>query len=163
MTLLYIVRHAHAGEHGDPRFADDSLRPLTSKGRKQFGRVVNALINNGVEPSIVATSPLVRCRQTADMLVEALDPAPGLIELESLAPGSDLDKLIAWSNARAVEQLAWVGHAPDVDKLTTQLVGMRAGAVSISKGSVVAIQFDGPVAIGQGELVWFVTPKLFKR
>lgn len=62
-----------------------------------------------------------------------------------------------------MEQMAWVGHAPDVDELATQLVGMRDGAVSISKGSVVAIQFDGPLAVGQGELVWFVTPQLLKH
>ena len=41
--LLYIVRHAFAGQHGDPSYPDDSLRPLTKKGRKQFRRVVKKL------------------------------------------------------------------------------------------------------------------------
>ena len=36
--LLYIVRHAYAGQHGDPHYPDDSLRPLTKRGRKQFAR-----------------------------------------------------------------------------------------------------------------------------
>jgi len=40
---LYIVRHAFAGQHGDPNYPDDSLRPLTSQGRKKFKRLVEAI------------------------------------------------------------------------------------------------------------------------
>ncbi len=40
---LYIVRHGLAGEHGDPRYPDDRLRPLTDEGRKRFANTVKAL------------------------------------------------------------------------------------------------------------------------
>ena len=45
--LLYIVRHAFAGQHGDPRYPDDSLRPLTNKGRKQARRMIKKLARRG--------------------------------------------------------------------------------------------------------------------
>ena len=158
--LLYIVRHALAGQHGDPRYPDDALRPLAKKGHKQFRRLVKKLARRGFAPTVVATSPLVRCRQTAEIIRERLCPTPELVELDCLQPGSQLDALIAWSNERGAEELAWVGHAPDVDEMAVELIGGRAGAIRFAKGAVAAIGFDDRMAIGQGELRWLVTPQV---
>jgi phosphohistidine phosphatase SixA len=160
MTMLYIVRHAFAGQHGDPRWPDDSLRPLTGKGRKQFGRVVKKLARRGFAPKVVASSPLVRCRQTADEVCQRVSPPPELVELEALEPGSRLDPLIDWSNARSVDELAWVGHAPDVDQMAAALLGMRDGAIDFAKGAVAAIRFENEIAAGEGEIIWFTSPKI---
>jgi phosphohistidine phosphatase len=162
MTTLYIVRHAYAGQHGDPRWPDDALRPLTGKGLKQFRRVVKKLARRGFAPEAVATSPLVRCRQTADVVCDRLLPPPELVELEALEPGSRLDALVEWSNSQNVATLAWIGHAPDVDQLAAALLGMRAGGIAFSKGAVAAIRFDDEIAEGEGELVWFTSPKILK-
>ncbi|MEX0679550.1 MAG: histidine phosphatase family protein [Pirellulales bacterium] len=162
MTTLYIIRHAYAGQHGDPRWPDDSLRPLTGKGQKQFRRVVKKLARRGFAPQVVATSPMVRCRQTADVVCERLSPPPSLVPLDALEPGSRLEELVEWSNAQNVETLAWVGHAPDVDRLAASLLGMRDGGMAFAKGAVAAIRFDDQVAPGEGELVWFANPKILK-
>ena len=37
LMFIYVVRHAWAGQSGDLRYADDSLRPLTEKGTNAFG------------------------------------------------------------------------------------------------------------------------------
>ncbi len=158
--LLYIVRHAYAGQHGDPRYRDDSLRPLTTKGRKRFRRSVKKLGQRGFAPSLVATSPFVRCRQTADVIVDRLCPPPELVELDDLKPGGQLGALVAWSNEQGAEEIAWVGHAPDVDDMAALLVGSRPGAIVFAKGAVAAIGFDDEIVAGQGELRWFVSPKI---
>jgi phosphohistidine phosphatase len=157
--LLYIVRHAYAGQHGDPRYPDDALRPLTKKGQKQFRRVVKKLTARGFAPTLVATSPLLRCRQTADAICDRVCPTPRLAELPALEPGSQLDALVGWSNEQGADELVWVGHAPDVDRLAAALLGSRAGALRFAKGAVAAIHFDDAMAPGLGELRWFVTPK----
>jgi phosphohistidine phosphatase len=162
MTILYIFRHAHAGQHGDPAWPDDRVRPLTDKGRKQFRRVTKVLTKGGILPTVIATSPLVRCRQTAEILRERLEPAPELVELEALAPGSDLAALIEWSRQTKAQELAWCGHAPDVDILAAALLGVREGTILMSKGAVVAISFRDQVAKRAGELAWFVSPKILK-
>ena len=158
--LLYIVRHAYAGQHGDPRYRDDSLRPLTTKGRKRFRRSVKKLSQRGFAPTLLATSPFVRCRQTADVIVDRLCPPPELVELDDLKPGSQLESLVAWSNKQGAEEMVWVGHAPDVDDMAASLLGSRPGAIVFPKGAVAAIGFDDEIAIGQGELHWFVSPKI---
>jgi phosphohistidine phosphatase len=157
---LYIVRHAYAGQHGDPQYPNDELRPLTAKGRKRFRRLVKKLARRGLAPAVIATSPLIRCRQTADLIAQRLDLEDHVVELDALRPDSVLEDLIEWTNHQAVEEVAWVGHSPDVEQLAAALVGARPGALVFAKGAVAAIDFDSEVVAGSGELDWFATPRL---
>jgi phosphohistidine phosphatase len=161
--LLYLVRHAYAGQHGDPNYPDDSLRPLTTKGRKRFRRLVKKLARRGFAPQVVATSPLVRCRQTAEVIVERVKLAGPPVELDALKPGSELESLVSWSQQQQAEQIAWVGHSPDVEHLAAALLHSREGAVMFAKGAIAAIDFPDGLSIGHGELQWLATPKLFGR
>ncbi len=158
---LFIVRHAYAGQHGDPRYPNDDLRPITDKGRKRFSRLIKKLARNGVAPTLVATSPLVRCRQTAEVIAERLDLEDQIVELDALRPGSQLDELVAWTNQQGAQAVAWVGHSPDVEKLAAALVGARDGAVRFAKGAVAAIDFEEGIILQGGELGWFATPKSY--
>ena len=157
--MLYLVRHAFAGQHGDPRYPDDGLRPLTSKGRKRFRRLVKKLARRGFAPVIVATSPLVRCRQTADEIADRFDLSEPPVELAALEPGSQLDPLVEWTREQGADEVAWVGHSPDVDRLAAVLLGASIGSLVFAKGAVAAVRFDDEIAPGQGELLWFATPK----
>jgi phosphohistidine phosphatase len=157
---LYIVRHGLAGEHGDPRYLDDRLRPLTDDGRKRFSNTAKALAATGVKVSLIATSPLVRCRQTAEILAERLPGKPKLVEIEALVPGSDLNALIDWTNNQAVSEVAWVGHAPDVNDLTGHLIARGYAQIRFAKGALAAIEFDDLITRGGGELQWLVTAKV---
>lgn len=158
---LYLVRHAWAGQHGDPRWPDDALRPLTKDGAKRFAAVAKRLDSIGVAPGLVATSPLVRARETAEILIRHLAEEPELIELEELAPGSQLERLIAWTNQHARDRdVAWVGHAPDIDSWAGGLLGMASSAFRINKGAVAAIEFEDRISRGAGELRWLVTARV---
>ena len=158
---LYIVRHAWAVDRDDSRWPDDVLRPLTEEGKKRFARVAEKLVDRGMGLQVVGTSPLVRCVETARLLVAAAGRAE-LVELDELRPGSDLDGLLRWTarHARKQEGIAWVGHAPDVDRLAAALIGDGESLIRFAKGSVAAIRFDGPPGPGSGELQWLVTAKL---
>ena len=157
---LYIIRHAWAEERDAERWADDDLRPLTSKGGKRFARVAKRLAKIGLSPARIATSPLVRCRQTAEVLVKQLPYHAELVESEALRPASNLEALLAWSNEGETEELAWVGHAPDVSDLTAALIGANAAGIPFAKGEVAAIEFEGKIQPGAGVLTWLATAKL---
>jgi phosphohistidine phosphatase len=157
---LYIVRHAYAGERGDPRYPNDDVRPLTDKGRKRFRRLVKKLARRRFAPAIVATSPLVRCRQTADVIAQRLDLVGRVVELDDLRPGSQLESLVRWTNDHTKNEVAWVGHSPDVEVLTAALIGAREEALAFAKGAIAAIDFEGFVTPGQGTLAWLATPKV---
>ncbi len=160
--LLYIVRHGEAGQHGDPAYPDDSLRPLTKPGNKSFKKFSRKLVKRGISPKVVFTSPLVRCRQTAELLVGECPESPELVEHAALAPESDLQQLIAATRERDAAEVAWVGHAPDVGQLAAALIGSDTAAIDVAKGAVVCVRFHGELAAGDGELLWMATPQLLK-
>jgi phosphohistidine phosphatase len=160
--FLYIARHAWAGEHGDPRWPDDSLRELTPDGIERYTKVVKALADRGFSPDRIATSPYTRCRQTAEIIASHVANNPAIDELHALTPGSELEPLLEWSleHAQNSESLCWVGHSPDVEWLTAAMVGDIAARIRFAKGTVAAIDFETDIDVGAGELYWLATAKL---
>ena len=156
-TRLYIIRHAVAEDLSAT--GDDATRRLTKKGRKAFTRLVHRLAATGMEVDLVATSPLVRTRETAEILAAELDGHPPVVVVDALAPGSDWQALVEWTVRQDAGRVAWVGHAPCVGRLLAQTIGDGSAAIRMPKGAVAAIRLDdGP---GQpGELEWLVTPDL---
>ncbi|MBL9122595.1 MAG: histidine phosphatase family protein [Planctomycetaceae bacterium] len=158
--IVYIVRHAWAEERDSERYPDDNLRPLTRGGSKRFARVARKLAKRGVAPTIIATSPLVRCRQTAEILAARMPGNPPLVELAALAPSSRLETLLRWNAEQAQHaEVAWVGHAPDVEELAATLIGDMQARLRFNKGSVAAIEC-APGESGFGTLLWLATARL---
>jgi phosphohistidine phosphatase len=159
---LYIIRHAWAEDRDSLRWPDDDLRPLTVDGKQRFALLMKKLSHCGMAPSIIATSPLVRCVETAGLVAAAMPEMPKIVELDDLRPGSNLAGLLRWTVRQADrhEEIAWVGHAPDVGCLTAALIGADDGLIRFAKGAVAALRFDGPPAAGSGELQWLATAKL---
>jgi len=159
---LYIVRHAWAAERDDAQWPDDDLRLLTEEGRERFARMVEKMATGGMAPQLVCSSPLTRCVETAEILAAGVDGKPEVVALDQLRPGSDLEGLLRWTarQARRHERIAWVGHAPDVGRLTAALIGLNDGLTHFAKGAAALIRFDGPPAKGGGELRWLITAKM---
>lgn len=158
--MLYIVRHAWAGHFGDPDYPDDRLRPLTEDGRERFCRVVDTLADRGFQPRVIATSPLVRCRETADLIYQLVRGNPEVVELDSLRPGSDLEDMLRWTNRQEFGEVAWVGHAPDVGRMTAELIGNGEADIRFAKGAIAGVRFTGKAAKQAGELRWLLTAKM---
>jgi phosphohistidine phosphatase len=158
--FIYICRHAWSGDRGDPKWPDDSLRALTPEGIDRYAQVVKALATRGFAPTQIATSPYVRCRQTAEIIAKLVDGEPLIDELQDLEPGSNLEPLLEWTRQHHDANVAWVGHSPDVELFAAALIGDRAASVRFAKGAIAAIGFEGSAAPGNGELCWLATAKL---
>lgn len=156
-TRLAIIRHAWAEELSAD--GDDASRQLTRKGRKRFARLVERLVTGGLAVDVVATSPLVRARETAEILAEQIGGRPRIEVVGALAPGSDWRTLVDWTIGQDARSVAWVGHAPCVGRLVALSIGDGAAAIRMSKGAVASIRLDdGPGH--PGELEWLATADL---
>ena len=91
---LYLVRHGLAEERGDA-WPDDAKRPLTDEGMSKMRKSVRGLARLGVSVDVVLTSPLVRARQTAEIVAAGLSPRPSLVSIDSLAPEGTYASVIA--------------------------------------------------------------------
>jgi phosphohistidine phosphatase len=160
--FLYIARHAWAGERGDPRWPDDSLRELTADGIARYTKVVKALADRGFAPNRIATSPYTRCRQTADIIARHVNGEPGVDELDALEPGSELEPLLEWSQKHAWQNqnICWVGHSPDVERLTAEMIGNGAARIRFAKGAIAAIRLEAEIYAGAGEISWLTSAKI---
>src|SRR5262245_60881229 len=83
---LYLVRHAIAAERGND-WPDDDKRPLTARGVARFEESVAGLVRLDVAVDEIFTSPLIRARQTAELLAAGLAGKPPVKVLDVLAPG----------------------------------------------------------------------------
>lgn len=160
-VTLYLVRHAIAAEAG-PEYPDDALRPLTHQGAARFRKEVRVLEAFDIKIDCILTSPLVRARETAELLHAEYHDAE-LVETEALAPGgtyravlSALGSLGDGSNA------ALVGHAPDIGELAARLLGAR-GTIDFKKGAICCIELASLPPTSPGTLRWFVQPKMLRE
>ncbi len=157
---LLIVRHATAVDHGDPAYPRDEDRPLTPDGIHKFRAAARGLREMGVRLDRVVTSPLVRARQTAEVLRDALAPEADLDVSRHLAPGGDYEALLRDVAALGAERVAVVGHEPHLSGLVSHtLVGARGRAsVLLKKGAAALVVFEGAPGAGAGTLEWLLQP-----
>src|SRR5262249_34562124 len=155
----YIVRHAWAFDRDEKQWPDDGERPLTKEGRKRFKRLVKTLNDCAFDPEIVATSPLVRSRETAELICKHAPSEPRVVIVDALVPGSDLSALLHWTSLQSEQRVAWVGHSPDVEHLAGALLGAGENSLRFAKGAIAAIEFDGGASAGAGQLLWLATAK----
>jgi phosphohistidine phosphatase len=159
---LYLVRHAPAAERG-PEWPDDTVRPLTPEGAAKFRKAVAGLAALGVQIDLVLTSPLVRCRQTAEILASGMPGRPRAQAIDALGPGAGVTGALA-EVARVARRprVALVGHEPDLGLLAARLAGLKR-PLAFRKGAVCRIDVDSLPPGGPGRLVWFVAPRMLRR
>jgi phosphohistidine phosphatase len=151
------MRHGQAAEPnpGEP----DRSRTLTPQGARDIELVGQWLRRIACVPDALVCSPLVRARQTARLVAEALGISKAR-EDERLAHGCAFAELRAIVSAcGAVETVLVVGHQPDMGGLTSALIG--GGAVAISPGGIASIEI-GRLAPGGGALRWLISPRLLR-
>lgn len=158
---LYLVRHAIAEERGEA-WPDDTKRPLTAAGMTRMKKAARGLARLGVVIDVVLTSPLVRTRQTAEILAAEIDPHPAMVNTDALAPGGTYTALIAELEKHARRpRIALVGHEPGIGELASRLIGSRH-PIEFKKGAVCRIDFDELPPGGPGDLRWLLTPKILR-
>ncbi len=148
-STIYLVRHAKAGERR--RWNDDDmLRPLSKAGREQADAIAERLSRR--KPSLLVSSPYVRCVQTLEPLASHMgrevtidqrlcedEPFEPVLELLSEVPsgavlcshGDIIPATIAALARRGME----IQSSPDWRKASTWVL-KRAKSGVIAKGKV---------------------------
>ena len=159
---LYLVRHGLAEGRGEA-WPDDTKRPLTERGMSRVRKAARGLARLGVSIDVVLTSPLVRARQTAELIAGGFDPRPQLVNVDALALDGSYQAVLADLEKHARHtRIALVGHEPGIGELAARLIGTRH-PVEFKKGAICRIDLETLPPVGPGTLRWFLTPKVLRR
>ncbi len=158
---LYIIRHGLAGDSGT--YANDDERPLTEEGRQKTRQVAKRLVTLGLQFDLILSSPLIRARQTAEIL---LDEGLGqeLQEVAYLSPDGDIANWLNWFqswNPGKNSSFALVGHEPNLSAWAELLAwGEAKGAIELKKAGVIGLSLPtNGSPIGRSTLFWVTPPR----
>lgn len=158
---LYLIRHAVAEERGE-KWPDDTRRPLTLDGMERMRRAAKGLARLGEAFDVILTSPLLRTRQTAEIVAAAFDPRPKIAPVDSLAPEGTYAAVLAdLEKHKRRHRIALVGHEPGIGRLAARLIGARH-PFEFKKGAVCVIDLHAVPPAGPGALRWFATPAILR-
>ncbi len=162
---LILIRHAEAGERDPNTWPDDDLRPVSADGQRKQAAAAEGMQRLGIEFDFLVTSPLLRARQTAEILAQAYAWKEPPLADDALGHGcttSAVVKLLAKFPPTA--SVALVGHEPAFSKVAAALIG-RAGDASLRlrKSGIIGIRFDGPAEPGRGMLEYHLKPGMLRK
>jgi phosphohistidine phosphatase len=159
---LYLVRHAVAFEEDPARWPDDSRRPLTPRGERDFRPAARGIGRLVPSVEVVLSSPFPRAWSTAEILgQEAGWPEP------VAAPGLEKDRTPA-DAIKAIEEhaarssMAVVGHEPNLTELASTLLGTDRVSIELEKGGAMALDGGPAILPGSAVLRWLVTPEVLR-
>ena len=161
---LYLVRHAIAERREVFKSSGlpDHLRPLTPAGQKKMVRIskwLSAMISEPLD--FVIESPLLRSKQTLDILMEDLTVKCRL-EFSLLDPSEDPSLLIEKILTMKGSQILCVGHEPHLSELLALFLGFDPKFQSpfkFKKGGVACLSFKAIDDTLKVSLEWLVAPK----
>ncbi|MCB9897476.1 MAG: histidine phosphatase family protein [Planctomycetes bacterium] len=160
---ILLLRHGPAVDRDDPTCPPDAERPLTARGVARTRAALTGLARLDVRPRRVATSPSLRALQTAELAVELLGCDVGEIEcVQALAPGGDAREVLDWLARRdGRDDLALVGHLPQLDLLLALLVGSPLPVSRLKKAGAAWLDLHAPQP-GGARLDFLATPRMLR-
>ena len=153
---LYFLRHAAALDG-----ADDAKRPLSPTGRRQARKLARCLRRAGIAFDLAFTSPLVRARQTVDIVLNITNEGRPVQaqEASTLLNEADPDTLADWLLRLPPDagHVLLVGHEPSLSTRVRRMLGLqRTEALELAKGAVACVKTADKQA---GSLSFLITPK----
>jgi len=157
---LLLMRHAIAEDRLEFSRTGraDYYRPLTERGRRRMSRGAAGLRSVIPRIDVLATSPLTRAVQTAEIVARAYGDLE-IERVESLGSG-DVEAFANWMRGHSPgDVIAAVGHEPHISDWTGWfLTGGWDGPAIVKKGSALLLELpDGPRP-GSASLCWFLAP-----
>jgi phosphohistidine phosphatase len=165
---LYLIRHGIAVDLDTipPDLTlTDELRPLTKEGRNKLKQVAEKLQISGLKLDLIITSPLIRAKQTTDLLIDRQLGCRSAVSTH-LAPTGNLPAwLTEWEERSrdnlGISKLALVGHEPNLSQWAELLIfGTIRNQLVLKKGGIIGLKFsNGKIEIGTAQLHCLIPPK----
>ena len=161
---LYLVRHGIAEPAGDANNYQDFHRSLTPEGAKKMREVAGGMKGLEVELDWVASSPLIRAKETAEIIAEVLGLKDPVEFWDELTPGAPPQRAVErLQRCKNRESVALVGHQPHLGYLAALLIfGQDSVSLDLKKGGICCIDVERFPIEPPLPLVWLLPPKILR-
>jgi phosphohistidine phosphatase len=170
MHRLHLLRHAKSSRDEG---IDDKERPLSRRGRDDARRIGERLLAGTGPIDLVLCSSALRTRETAELLLTGVEPAPRILYEDVLylaGPKALLRRLSQVAESEG--SVLVIGHNPGLHELAIALAAPESprdaalGGGKFPTGARASFAIDGAWAAidrSRHQLIDYVTPKSAER
>jgi len=160
MPDLFLIRHAKSS-WDDPHL-EDSVRPLSGRGKRDAPMMANRLKLSGIKPDLVISSPALRARQTAELMCDVIGFPKKQIKFDWEVYDASSDGLLQIVNhiESRFNFVFLYGHNPGITYFTNALAKVIIDNIPTS--GIAGIHFEKAwksIKYGNGSLTMFDYPK----
>jgi len=159
---LYFLRHGIAADRNDPQYNDDSLRPLTEKGKTKMHSEALGMQALGLKFDAILSSPYLRAKQTAEIVAQRHKIKNKEIHFtKNLLPPASIAQLLEEANTlfSKSQNILLVGHEPHLTGMISCLLKSPEGLdIDLKKGGLCGLTLQNWAA-KSAVLNWLLTPK----
>lgn len=151
---IFLLRHGEAADHAPDGSPHDDARELTPNGIANLAKACSTYARVLGTPRTILHSPLIRARQSAAILGEALTDQIAMQEIPELRPSGRASQVVDLVQAEFMhhsQDVVLVGHEPLLGDLLGLLsTGNDRLGIPMGKGMLAVIRFQEPrVMIGR--------------
>jgi phosphohistidine phosphatase len=144
----------------------DVKRQVTKAGKKEVAKIAKNMQDMGVKLDVIATSPLTRAKQTAEIVKDEYDGGKlRMVEWDELKPSNDTKRV--YERLRKLKddsRVLLVGHEPHLSSIIGEIIAGKTTDVSIDlkKAGLAKLEVTRFKPKIDGRLLWLLTPKQLK-
>jgi len=157
---VYLIRHGEAEKPSLEKPHEE--RELTENGTKIVRASAEFWKKYIKEFDIIFSSPLKRALQTAYIIKEVFNSKSEILQEVSLLNGGQTEDLLNLVCAFGVEEVAMIGHQPDIGIHISRMTGANEGNIKIAPATISKISFKGSPVMGEG-ILEFLIPPIIKK
>lgn len=152
MTLqLVLLRHALPLTETEAGVNSELLRPISEVGKAHLRQLCLELQNNDSSPDKILTSPILRAKQSAELVASHFHTKPEVTK--ALSYDFDPELIIReFSESPKIETLYCVGHNPHLSYFAQMLLNPSCQFEGLKPAWAIAIDFEEKVEEAKGSL-----------
>jgi len=156
---LFVLRHGKAEESSGG--TGDAARALTDDGKDQIKKVARWMKSKKYRFDVIATSPLKRAFETAEIIAGSLGQEDRLTTWDELAPGGDPGTVCYHVSQYGKEAAVLIiGHEPSLSMLVSRIIsGNDNASIILTKGGLAKITNYSFKDRPSGDLQWLLGQK----
>ena len=135
---------------------------MTTAGREEVEEIADSIERLGVEFDEIASSPLPRAKETAQIIAKRQTTSK-LQMWDELRPEGDRQAILSQLAKMGHESaVLLVGHEPYLTDMVADLMGAKRGSILLKKAGLIRVRVTSFAPSAKGELRWLLSPRVLK-